>query len=181
MAGWSSDDSPPPEAFWCTLVGNRNLLGCYSAGDKFALELLQGECKDKILTLAKPSRYDCLPAVREFLKRVQCVVWSRRLEHLQRTDMFGITSKRFEKCDMFCILKGCSVPVVLWEDVGGHPAAKMSTSDHLGHLAKALMEQDTRDVHYEFISEAFANGMMDSETYTLKTQRLILPLSFRLR
>ena len=48
----------------------------------------------------------------EFLRRVQAVVWHRRLVRLE-DDSLGLVPEGTEKQDRICILFGCDVPVVL--------------------------------------------------------------------
>lgn len=185
MANWSPDEGSPPESFWRTLVGNRNLLGRRAPfhWGQICARAFSRRLSGQDLDTSEAIRYDCPPAVREFLERVQCVVWSRRLVHFQHNDILGITSKLAKKGDLLCILKGCSVPVVLREYVGGQPTAKSHDPDPLNHFFADGQDNTSKhdNVHYEFIGEAYAHGMMDGEAYTHKLNRLIRPHSFRLR
>jgi Heterokaryon incompatibility protein (HET) len=105
-------------------------------------------------------------SLREYLMRVQAVVWNRKFFacHVDDSDtastsavshttpekqsIFGLCSWHTEPGDVVCILFGCSVPVVLRRIEGpeGAPGAKIRARPY-----------------YEFIGECFAYGKMDGE------------------
>lgn len=79
--GWDDVSTLPPDSLWRTLVGNRNAYGQRPPShwrrvcrDAFTRKPARGD-----LNTSEIIMYDCPSAVREFLERVQCMVWSRRL------------------------------------------------------------------------------------------------------
>ena len=186
MAGWSQLDESPPEIFWRTLVGNRNATGqrapfhwgqvCISAFARRAV--------GQDLDTSEAIRHGCPDPVRVFLERVQSVAWSRRLIRLDRFDDLGLTAKSVKKGDLLCILKGCSVPVVLRELIDGCRAVATATPDPLGHFTTVspveVAERQPR-VHYEFVGEAYVHGLMDGEALDRRAYLQIPPHSFLLR
>lgn len=98
--------------------------------------------------------------VKNFLKRVQAVVWDRcflevepskamrRLGGQYRSKMHGFGPSKVKEGDILCILFGCSVPCVLrrFEDLAG------------------------AGTFYRFIGEAYVYGVMDGETVSWRTQ-----------
>lgn len=186
MAGWHRLDQPAPEIFWRTLVGNRNTMGqrapfhwgqvCTAAFARRAL--------GQDLDTSEAIRHGCPDPVRAFLERVQSVVWSRRLIRLKSFDDLGLTAKSARKGDLLCILKGCSVPVILREFIDGSRAASTSDPDPLGHFSDVspadVAERQPR-AHYEFIGEAYVHGLMDGEALDRRAQLKIPPHSFLLR
>jgi hypothetical protein len=186
MGGWTSLDETPPEIFWRTLVGNRNASGqrapfhwgqvCTAAFTRRAV--------GQDLDTGEAIRHGCPDTVRAFLERVQSVVWSRRLIRFDRLDTLGLAPRSAKKSDLLCILKGCSVPVVLREFIDGSRAASRGCPDPLGHFSSVsptdVAERQPR-VYYEFIGEAYVHGIMDGEAYDHKHAWNIPPHSFLLR
>jgi len=133
---WSRSDDLTEHQFWRLLVGNRDANG-YRPPSRWHMA-----CRDALSR--KPARgdlntgeiimYDCPSATREFLERVQGMVWSRRLivldklpcrhDCLSPQPVLGLAPSRVKKGDLICILFGCSVPVVLRKFVNGQPASK---------------------------------------------------------
>jgi hypothetical protein len=186
MGGWTNIDEVPPEIFWRTLVGNRNASGQrapFHWGQACAATFAR-RAVGQDLDTGEAIRHGCPDTIRPFLERVQCVVWSRRLILLDRTDTLGLAPKSAKKGDLLCILKGCSVPVILREFNDGSRAAASSCPDPLGHFsdvpATDVAERQPR-VHYEFVGEAYVHGLMDGEAYDRKHSWNIPPHSFLLR
>lgn len=78
----------------------------------------------------------CPPYVAVFLRRVQAVVWKRRL-FMTNEGYIGIGPAHMQTGDSVNILSGCSVPVVLRE---------------LGDMS-----------YYQLIGDCYVDGMMDGE------------------
>jgi Heterokaryon incompatibility protein (HET) len=115
LAKWEKLSDEPPESFWRTLVADRDDNGrnppsyyqraCQYAftqrvsGGSLNTQSLISNDKSKIMT--------------RYLKRVQAVVWMRKLIKTSRDELLGLAPHRAKKGDKICILRGCSVPVIL--------------------------------------------------------------------
>jgi hypothetical protein len=62
---------------------------------------------DKIIS------YGSCSVVTDFVRRVQAVIWNRRLVRTQRGHYTGLVPKATREEDLVCILYGCTVPVIL--------------------------------------------------------------------
>ncbi|KAK5115392.1 hypothetical protein LTR85_009852 [Meristemomyces frigidus] len=201
--GWDDQTKLPPDHFWRTLVGNRNAHGQRPPShwrrvcrDAFTRRPFRGD-----LTTTEIMIYDCPSAVRDFLERVQCMVWSRRLILFKRLDgSLGLAPINSKKGDLICILYGCSVPVVLRKYVNGKPAAKqrpacdhpdcpynrksadgVDVSIHQGDHSAHVQNGEKSDEYYQFIGEVYVHGMMDGEAFVEKRNHDIKPETFELR
>jgi hypothetical protein len=90
---------------------------------------------------------------KEFLKRMQTVVWMRRLMLTEKRKILGLVPDDADKGDYICILFGCSVPVVLRE---------------VKHVPTSTQDKGT---HYEFVGESYVHGMMDGEAVEAVTAK----------
>ena len=142
--GWHDQSANPPERFWRTLVASRgpggsncprfyprackNLKSQLYGGDISTMELL-----DKAQSTI----------VSRFLRRVQEVIWMRKL-FTTRRDYLGLAPQETMKGDLICILYGCSVPVILRK------------------------RENPFDTHYKFIGECYVHDMMDGEALKIK-------------
>ncbi|KAK5110699.1 hypothetical protein LTR85_000742 [Meristemomyces frigidus] len=144
LAGWdpweesseSGSISSPPDRLWRTLVADRgpdggNAKSYYPSMFKYAAEHSTegGGLQTSVLSTREH------PLLKEFLHRMKAVVWNRRLFKSAREGLLGLAPKAAKEGDRICILKGCSVPVVL------HPI------------------QD----HYSFVGECYLHTMMDGK------------------
>ena len=189
--GWTDTTDYPPDRFWRTLVGNRDQYSQRppSHWKRVCRDAFQRRPQRGDLNTSEAIMYQCPSAVREYLERVQCVVWSRRLILLEESkDLLGIAPKAAKKGDEICILYGCSVPVVLRKYINGVPARKHARCDCWHHgcrcsncstnaatslqrvnssgvKVETLAVQGNADVYYEFIGECYIHGMMDGEAF----------------
>ncbi|KAI9665104.1 MAG: hypothetical protein M1821_006552 [Bathelium mastoideum] len=166
--GWNDTSQLPPELFWRTLVGDRDQHSQKppSHWRRVCREAFQRRPDRGDLNTGEAVMYDCPSAVREYLERVQCIVWSRRLILLEELeDSLGIAPREASKGDEICILYGCSVPVVLRKYINGVPARKVNSS---GVKIDTLVNQNKPDVYYEFIGECYIHGMMDGEAFGVR-------------
>ncbi|THX66280.1 HET-domain-containing protein [Aureobasidium pullulans] len=115
----SSDQNPPPDPFWRTLVGNRNTHGrkppLYwrrACSEAFQEAPTDDDLETSLVLSGNPAS-----SVREFLHRVQEVVWNRRLARITlqhtNTTTLCLVPKNTQSGDLVCLLYGCNVPVVL--------------------------------------------------------------------
>jgi hypothetical protein len=76
-----------------------------------ACETAFQEAIDKTLDTSMLVNHGSL-VVSDFLKRVQAVIWNRRMMRT-RNSRLGLAPKGAQEGDLICIVYGCSVPVVL--------------------------------------------------------------------
>jgi hypothetical protein len=123
--GWTSLAQNPPEEFWRTLVADRGPharnpptyypRACRETFQEVTLNAIDidGTPIDtrQLIDEGRSS------IVAEFLRRVQAVIWNRRLMHTEgRTDTgprLGLGHQDTKRGDRICILYGCTVPVLL--------------------------------------------------------------------
>ena len=115
LANWLDLETPPPEAFWRTLVVNRGRDGrappiyyeeaCWRS-------TIQGGIQTGAVNTSMLISNDRNSIISQFCKRVQASILNRRLIQTERGRL-GLASKTVAKGDVLCILPGCSVPVAL--------------------------------------------------------------------
>jgi hypothetical protein len=148
--GWDADDirkkgkfTKVPDQLWRTLVADRAPDGTPPPGwyHRACLHLLVFQTPNGHLNIKELLLNSAPGIIRDYLKRVQGVVWNRRfLESVSSTrKLVGFCPPQTEVGDKICILLGCSVPVILREHLDGC---------------------------FEFIGEAFIYGKMDGEAIT---------------
>lgn len=140
--------------FWRTLVADRDPTGLASpAWYKLASEhVLQNS--DGLDLDTRRLMFETSPGIIfEFLRRVQSVIWGRRLATLDKGYVV-LGPRSCEEGDVVCILYGCSVPVLL---------------------------RPRSNVHgYTFVGECYVHGMMDGEARILEEQGKLSSTVFEL-
>lgn len=112
LAGWKPRSGPPPEEFWRTLVADRGPDGRDSPSFYGpACETVFHEAVDDTLDTSMLINHGS-SVTADFLKRVQAVIWNRRMMRTGN-QWLGLAPKAAREGDLVCILYGCSVPVVL--------------------------------------------------------------------
>jgi len=119
VGGWRDTEEYPPEEFWRTLVADR------AHGGHNPPTYFPRACKEsmryKAKTMSKTGgNLDCrkliyegrCTIVAEFLRRVQEVIWNRKLM-TTKGGRLGLVRDDVSQGFMVCILYGCSVPVIL--------------------------------------------------------------------
>lgn len=160
-------DELPPEALWRTLVADRGPNG--SNAPVFYRRACQYAFKQSGIASAINTEQlldsISLSMVKEFLQRVQEVVWNRQLiktehevdtEHQDETERryLGLAPDAAEKGDLVCILYGCSVPVVIRKRRGGN---------------------------HELVGECYIHGMMDGAALGVQISEKIPKETFKLQ
>lgn len=152
MGGWevrSGQGSPSqvPDQLWRTLVADRDPDGKNPPGwyHRVCLECLaqtdeKGHLDPK--EIINDERTSDL--VVEFLRRVQSVVWNRKMMQAKPSasgeeQLFGLAPEKAKVGDLVCVLLGCSVPVIL------RPSVRESEAQ----------------AHYEFVGESYVHGKMN--------------------
>jgi hypothetical protein len=156
---WTDHKTSPPTKFWRTLVGNRT-----SNGEKPHV-LWQRICKDAFkwrppggdLDIDYVLKNSNGAETKEFLDRLRCVTFKRRLIQLEEVGHIGLGPELAKKGDIICILFGCSVPVLLRKYVNNEAIKCSAAGDVELH--------ETDDVHYEVVGEAYVHGYMEGEAY----------------
>ena len=126
---WVDHDQDPPDELWRTIVANRgpdgrNALTFYPTAFKESLK--KGKSGD-ILKTAYLINYGQCSIVAQFLRRMQAVIWNRKLMHTkghkhdkhdicrkpERPVRLGLVHQDAKPGHLICFLYGCTVPVVL--------------------------------------------------------------------
>ena len=144
IGGRIDRDKVSEDWFWRTLVADRDPTGlACPAWYKLASEhILQNS--DGVDLDTRRLMFESSPGmVFDFLRRVQSVIWGRRLAILDQGYVV-LGPRSCELGDLVCILYGCSVPVLL-----------RPRSDVPG---------------YTFVGECYVHGMMDGEARILAEQ-----------
>ena len=118
--GWDDHNQDPPDDLWRTIVANRgpdgrNALTFYPTAFK---ESLKKGRRGDILKTANLINYGQCSIVAQFLRRIQAVIWNRRLMHTmgdqhERPRRLGLVHQDAKLGYLICFLYGCTVPVVL--------------------------------------------------------------------
>jgi hypothetical protein len=148
LGGWKRPDQAVPAQLWRTLVADRDSNGqhapmWYSLACKHGLQqFTEGGDIDvgQLLAQNLPARFA------DFWSRVRKVIWSRRLISAS-AGILGLAPRTTQPTDLICVLRGCSVPVVLRERRGVIASNLRST--------------------FELLGECFVYGMMDGEALEL--------------
>ena len=194
--GWIDKSAWPPEPFWRTLVGNRAANGLnppafYIRACKGALSKARPNHHIDTALLIRESKSEIIA---EFARRVQEVIWGRKLVTTKNNDL-GLASVKVRKGDIVCILYGCSVPVVL-RRLGVKVSHKVTDeindeiNDKIMHATengqregptKAQIEfsnftnecylHGAAGGYFEFLGECYVHGIMGGEAFEVARQR----------
>ena len=150
---WYDQTANPPEQFWRTLVASRGPggLNCPRFYPRACRSLKSEVYGGGISTMELLRQKKQSTIVTKFVRRVQEVIWMRRLFTTRRSSL-GLAPQEARKGDLICILYGCSVPILLRR-----------------HTA------DKSDIHYEFIGECYVHDLMDGEAFTIQKKSLREP------
>ncbi|KAI9740337.1 MAG: hypothetical protein M1834_004916 [Cirrosporium novae-zelandiae] len=146
LAKWKNvTEDNIPEAFCRTLVADRGSDGnrpptWYGNAAKRAWTISTLDSSPTpTLDMGKILRQGHLaPKIKEFLLRVQATIFGRKFVVTEDRKRFGLGPRNMKLGDLICVLKGCSVPVV---------------------LRPSTVSQGT----FTVIGEAYIDGVMDGE------------------
>lgn len=149
--GWTDMSALPPDEFWRTLVADRGPNGVnpptfYPRACKAALNQSVKGGHISTSTLVHNGKSTI---VAKFLRRVQEVIWMRRLI-ITEYEFLGLAPEMSKKRDLICILYGCSVPVVL----------------------RRMVDPVNDEEYFTFIGECYVHGIMDGEAFALARSRV---------
>lgn len=111
--GWANIDGDPPPEFWRTIVADRGPSG--QNPPTFYPRACTESHKKKIGNIVDTKQLineGRCTIIAEFLRRVQAVIWNRRLMRTKQEHL-GLVHEDALPGDSICVLYGCSVPVVL--------------------------------------------------------------------
>jgi hypothetical protein len=201
LGGWKNLHSEPPESFWRTLVADRDENGrnppsyyqraCQYAftqrvtGGSLNTERLIANDKSKIMT--------------KYLKRVQAVVWMRKLIKTKpQTDReagrLGLAPQRAQVGDKICVLRGCSVPVVL-RYIGqsaAQPTKEQAENKEPPDFGQPIIRRFTsaraqntgikfeKSGPYRLIGECYVHGVMDGEAFKIRDEYKLKEMEFEI-
>ena len=145
--GWDDHTAEPPDQFWRTLVADRGPNGLnpptfYPRACKAARNQ---SVKGSHISTSSLVHYGKSTIVAKFARRVQEVIWMRRLVTTER-DLLGLVPAETKKRDLICILYGCSVPVVL----------------------RRHSDSKTNKEYFQFMGECYVHGLMDGEAFDIQ-------------
>jgi hypothetical protein len=115
LARWENTNNEPPEEFWRTLVADRGPNGQNTQPfyPRACKEAMTRRPPDRgVLDTKAVIEHGRCSIIAEFLRRVQAVIWNRRLMRTGK-DHLGLVHEDSREEDYICILYGCNVPVVL--------------------------------------------------------------------
>lgn len=165
FAGWKHGQDPPPDQFWRTIVADRGPDGRVCPGHyiRACQEAFQEKAEGGDLNTGRIIDRLNSTIMNEFLRRVESVVWGRRLIRTEAHYLFGLAPSDpidTKKGDLICILAGCSVPVILRK--------------------KGVNEQSGK-VYYKLVGECYIHGMMDGEAFEIKKKDKVSFEHFEIR
>lgn len=160
--GWTDTSTPAPENLWRILVADRDLNGylppsyyrqaCTQVFQQIKLghgfnlsQRFRQMTPDLGLNISQELAGSTV-LVREFLHRVQSVVWGRRLIKTEEHGFVGLAPEETREEDVIAILYGCSVPVIL----------------------RLVSRPESGDVVLELIGECYIDRMMDGQALDIK-------------
>jgi hypothetical protein len=125
---WEDGNKVPPDELWRTLVADRNAEG-YDP-DRWYPLVFQSAVKERGISYGFETyrliHESASATVAELFRRVQAVVWDRRLirtggqfmpwltkEDRESPGALGLAPNDARKDDLICIIFGCSVPLIL--------------------------------------------------------------------
>ena len=206
LGGWNDTTKDPPESFWRTLVADRDEKGhnppsYYRRACKhvFAQRVERGSLNTERLIGNEDSRI-----MANFLKRVQAVVWMRSLVKTKRDHQLGLAPNGVRVGDYICILRGCSVPVLMREAsdpamafFGGpnqYSSRRLLVGEEVHHSTNAVPQTPispttvknpsyrfTKQVPCHLIGECYIHGMMDGEAFKVRDAEKIDEWEFELQ
>ncbi|KAH8590833.1 hypothetical protein B0O99DRAFT_633613 [Bisporella sp. PMI_857] len=109
--------SPPPNAFWRTLVADRDGKG--NNPPPWYPRICRQLFREAISPIGFNTEvmmlkhYQPMSMAREFIQRLQATTWNRRFAKTAINQAPGLFPSNAKKGDLICILHGCSVPVVM--------------------------------------------------------------------
>ena len=145
--GWDDHTAEPPDQFWRTLVADRGPDGLYPPTfyPRACKAARNQSVRGSHISTSSLIFYGKSTIVAKFARRVQEVIWMRRLITTKR-DLLGLAPAETKKRDLICILYGCSVPVVL----------------------RTRSDDKTGKEYFQFIGECYVHGLMHGGAFDIQ-------------
>jgi hypothetical protein len=177
--GWTNAENPPPDELWRTLVGDRNEHG--GDPDRWYPRVFQSTVQERGISygfetyrLIHESTNATVP---ELFRRVQAVVWNRRLVRIEgefvgwlreskdsNSGALGLAPSEAQEADLVCIIFGCSVPLVLRDSLqSGGAKTKANQSPDSEDAGPPDHDHEGNRGPYTLIGECYVDHMMDGE------------------
>lgn len=123
LGRWDLDtkgEELPPDDFWRTLVADRDELGrnppaWYPLACRHTLQFFNHESRGSVNLFQVDSQLDNPALLKRYSKRLQSVIWGRRLGRTEKHKFLTLVPQKASEGDLICIIFGVSVPVVLRE------------------------------------------------------------------
>jgi hypothetical protein len=211
--GWEDESRAPRDELWRTLTADRNRQG--EDPDHWYPLVFQRAVKDRGISYGlETSRLiheSTNTMFSELFRHVQAVVWNRRLMRVwgkyinwlrgppenaesRHLGTLGLAPTSARKGDLVCIIFGCSVPLVLREDLskthtqpvtpnpmtnGDKSTAPDLPNDKTTHSSDASGDEVEENVKvYNLIGESYVDHMMDGEAISYFTEYKLSPQKF---
>ena len=145
-AGWTNRKKLPSEELWRTIVADRSTTGENPPTfyPRACMEAAQKMTEGNPLNTQQLINEGRCTIVAQFLRRVQAVIWNRRLMRSQK-DRLGLVHADAEVNDYICIFYGCSVPVVLRKHQITTPAEiEKEKQEQEGGIANDIAKEQAR-------------------------------------
>ncbi|KAI1088697.1 heterokaryon incompatibility protein-domain-containing protein [Rostrohypoxylon terebratum] len=121
LGGWKdAKETHPPDEFWRTLVADRgkdNRNPPYYYARACSESAIKGGLRSGGINTTALINDERNSIIAEFCRRVQAVIWNRRL-FKTKAGILGLASDKVRKGDKVGIIYGCTVPVILREHNG---------------------------------------------------------------
>lgn len=119
LGGWkSATETHPPDEFWRTLVADRgkdNRNPPYYYARACSESAIKGGLRGGGINTTALINDERNSIIAEFCRRVQGVIWNRRL-FKTKAGILGLASDKVREGDKVGIIYGCTVPVILREN-----------------------------------------------------------------
>ena len=200
--GWTTEKEPPPEELWRTLVADRNEHG--GDPDRWYPRVFQSTAQERGISygfetyrLIHESTNATVP---ELFRRVQAVVWNRRLVRIKgefvkwlakgsknlNSGALGLVPSEAQEGDLICIIFGCSVPLVLRDllpsvdgETNANPLPDTADSGYSSTPNSLNGDPEGDGGSYALIGECYVDHMMDGEAISFQKYKNIKVQSFK--
>ncbi|KAI2471516.1 heterokaryon incompatibility protein-domain-containing protein [Annulohypoxylon bovei var. microspora] len=144
LGGWNDPHKcNPPDEFWRTLVADRgkdNRNPPYYYARACRESAVKGGLRSGGINTAALINDERNSIIAEFCRRVQAVIWNRRL-FKTKGNVLGLASSEVSKGDKVGIIYGCTVPVILREGQKETGDTRKEKFDDNAETLKTLIRQ----------------------------------------
>ncbi|KAI0882629.1 heterokaryon incompatibility protein-domain-containing protein [Annulohypoxylon maeteangense] len=144
LGGWKEPDKyNPPDEFWRTLVADRgkdNKNPPYYYARACKESAIKGGLRSGGINTTALINDERNSIIAEFCRRVQAVIWNRRL-FKTKGNVLGLASSDVRKGDKVGIIYGCTVPVILRERQKGPEDTRKEKMDDTAENLKTLISK----------------------------------------